>query len=122
MIKITVDEAYAFDYYSILKLKKENGSDIDQVIDVIKSDIINCIGEIKFDSIIKSKEYLNLYLSNKDTFEAVDKAKTNQVLASYVDKCNYLRMIYKKELQTKFFLTDLSEVKLGYEKLNTENN
>lgn len=122
MIKITVDEAYAFDYYSILKLKKENGSDIDQVINLIESDIINCIGEFKFNLIINSKEYLNLYSSNKNTFDAVDKAKTDQVLASHVDKCNYLRMIHKKELQIKFFSTDLSEVKLGYEKLNNDNN
>ena len=121
MIKITVDEAYAFDYYSILELKRENGSDIDQVIELIKSDIINNIGEIKFNLIINSKEYENLYSSNKKTFDAVDKAKTDQVLASYVDKCNYLRMIHKKELQNKFFSNDLSEVKLGYEKLNSDN-
>jgi hypothetical protein len=122
MLKITVDEAYAFDYYSILKLKRENGSDIDQVINLIKSDIINYIGEIKFNLIINSKEYENLYLSNKNTFDAVDKAKTDQVLASYVDRCNYLRMIHKKELQSKFFSNDLSEVKLGYEKLNSDND
>jgi hypothetical protein len=121
MLKITVDEAYAFDYYSILKLKRENGSDIDQVIDLIKYDIINYIGEIKFNLIINSKEYENLYLSNKNTFDAVDKAKTDQVLASHVDRCNYLRMIHKKELQSKFFSNDLSEVKLGYEKLNSDN-
>ena len=121
MIKITVDEAYAFDYYSILELKKENGSDIDQIIDLIKSDIINSIGEVKFNLIINSEEYLNLYLSNKNTFDAVDKAKTDQVLASHVDKCNYLRMINKKQLQNKFFLSDLSEIKLGYEKLNNKN-
>lgn len=122
MLKITVDEAYAFDYYSILKLKRENGSDIDQVINLIKSDIINYIGEIKFNLIINSKEYENLYLSNKNTFDAVDKAKTDQVLASHVDRCNYLRMIHKKELQSKFFSNDLSEVKLGYEKLNSDND
>jgi hypothetical protein len=117
MIKITVDEAYAFDYYSILKLKKENGSDIDHVISVIESDIVNQIGETEFNLIINSEEYLNLYSSNKTTFDAVDKAKTDEVLASYVDKCNYLRMIHKKELQNKFFSSNLSEIKLGYEKL-----
>ncbi len=121
MVKITVDEAYAFDYYSILKLKKENGSDIDHIISIIESDIINHIGEIKFNSIINSEEYINLYSSNKTTFDAVDKAKTDEVLASYVDKCNYLRMIHKKELQNKVFSSDLSEIKLGYEKLNKGN-
>lgn len=121
MIKITVDEAYAFDYYTILELKKENGSQIDHIIDTIKSDLIEHIGLEKFNLIIESEEYLKLYSSNKTTFEAVDKAKTDEVLASYVDKCNYLRMIHKRELQNKFFSNNLSEIKLGYEKLSLKN-
>jgi hypothetical protein len=121
MIKITVDEAYAFDYYTILELKKENGSQIDHIINTIKSDLIEYIGLEKFNLIIESEEYLKLYSSNKKTFEAVDKAKTDEVLASYVDKCNYLRMIHKRELQNKFFSNSLSEIKLGYEKLSLKN-
>jgi hypothetical protein len=117
MIKITVDEAYAFDYFSILELKKENGSNIDDVILTIKKDIISQVGLELYESIIKSKEYKDLYLANKLTFDAVDKAKTDDVLASYVDKCNYLRMENKKNLQNKFFSGKLSEVKIGYEKL-----
>jgi len=121
MIKITVDEAYAFDYYSILELKKQNGSQVDQIIDIIKSDLLEQIGVEKFNLIIESEEYLKLYSSNKTTFEAVDKAKTDEVLASYVDRCNFLRMVYKRELQNKFFSSSLSEVKLGYEKLSLKN-
>lgn len=121
MIKITVDEAYAFDYYSILELKKQNGSQVDHIINSIKSDLTEQIGLEKFNLIIESEEYLKLYSSNKTTFEAVDKAKTDEVLASYVDECNYLRMIYKRELQNKFFSNSLSEIKLGYEKLALKN-
>lgn len=121
MIKITVDEAYAFDYYSILELKKQNGSQVDHIINIIKSDLEDQIGIEKFNLIINSEEYVNLYSSNKTTFDAVDKAKTDEVLASYVDECNYLRMIYKKELQNKFFSNNLSEIKLGYEKLSIKN-
>lgn len=121
MIKITVDEAYAFDYYSILELKNQNGSQVDHIINVIKSDLIEQIGLEKFNLIIESEEYSRLYTSNKKTFEAVDKAKTDEVLASYVDECNYLRMIHKRELQNKFFSSSLSEIKLGYEKLSLKN-
>ena len=121
MIKITVDEAYAFDYYSILELKNQNGSQVDHIINVIKSDLTEQIGLEKFNLIIESEEYSRLYASNKKTFEAVDKAKTDEVLASYVDECNYLRMIHKRELQNKFFSSCLSEIKLGYEKLSLKN-
>lgn len=121
MIKITVDEAYAFDYYSILEIKKENKSDVSKLVKIIEKDLIDSIGYEKFTLIKNSYEYKNLYLSNKETFEAVDKAKNDGVKASYVDKCNYQRMICKKELQKKFFSEDLTEQKVGYEKLNFEN-
>ena len=117
MINITVDEAYAFDYYAILQIKKEYGSNVNETIEIIKSNLIDSVGLEKFNNIIDSKIYLNLYKSNKETFIAVDKAKTDEVLASYVDKCNYKRMILKKELQNMFFSNSLSETKLGYEKL-----
>jgi hypothetical protein len=118
MIKITVDEAYAFDYYAILQIKKEYGSNVNETIVAIKSDLIDSVGLEKYETIINSEIYLKLYDSNKETFIAVDKAKTDEVLASYVDKCNYKRMILKKELQNKFFSNSLSETKLGYEKLS----
>ena len=121
MIKITDDEAYAFDYYSIILLKKENGVDVNKSINIIKNDIIQQIGLDLFNEIIHSNEYNNLYMSNKKTFDAVDKAKTDSVLASYVDECNYLRMMNKKDLQNKFFSNELLETKIGYEKITFKN-
>jgi hypothetical protein len=50
------------------------------------------------------------------TFDAVDKAKTNEVTAQHVDYCNYQRHTAKQNFQNKFFNSDLSEVKIGYEK------
>ena len=79
--------------------------------------MIEQIGHQKFEEIIHSKEYSDLTESNNLTFEAVDKAKTDDVLASYVDKCNYQRMISKESLQKKFFSSVLNEKKMGYEKL-----
>lgn len=121
MIKISVDEAYAFDYLSILQLKKNNGSNVDNIINIITSELQKQIGHKKLDSILKSEEYKNLYDSNKKTFEAVDKAKTDEVKASYVDQCNYNRMLNKQILQEIFFGGNLTETKLGYEKLKIKN-
>jgi hypothetical protein len=122
MIKISVDEAYAFDYLSILDIKLERNDAVKNIIDIIKNDLINQLGFEKFNEIIASEEYINLKHSNKLTFDAVNKAKTDEVLASFVDTCNYQRMICKKKLQDKFFDKKLSELKIGYEKLKQKNN
>lgn len=116
MINIPVDEAYAFDYLSILELKLDNNyipeSRVKEVADVI----ISQIGKSLFDDIKSSIEYKNLYDANQLTFNAVDDAKTDKCTASYVDKCNYQRMIKKRELQEKWFDNSINETKIGYEK------
>jgi len=116
MIKLTVDEAYAFDYYSILHLKHDNGYLSLDVLNIAKKDLIESLGEILTNDILHSQEYKDIYEANKLTFEAVDKAKDDSVPASYVDKCNYKRMLAKKALQSKFFNNELSEIKIGYER------
>ena len=122
MIKMTVDEAYVFDYYSILQIKLENKTIAKANLDLIENDLIAQINGDTFSDVMNSEEYRKLLKANKDTFDAVDKAKTDEVPASYVDKCNYQRMIAKKKLQEKFFSTPLSEAKSGYEKYNNEEN
>ena len=117
MIQLTVDEAYAFDYYSILELKFKNGFISKEILNITKKDLISTLGEILVEEILNSNEYKNLLESNQVTFDAVDKAKEDLVTASYVDKCNYNRMLSKKSLQNKFFNTQLSETKIGYERL-----
>jgi hypothetical protein len=115
MIKITVDEAYAFDYYSILHLKHNSGYLPLETLQIAKNDLIENLGIEVVETILSSSEYDDVYEANKLTFDAVDKAKDDSVPASYVDKCNYKRMLAKKTLQSKFFNTDLSEIKIGYE-------
>ena len=118
MIKILVDESYAFDYLSILHIK----SDLDKDNLVKKANYINCYDFLKsqleelFTVIINSVEYTECYNANLQTFDAVDRAKTDSVPASYVDKSNYRRHIAKQNLQKSFFFNDLSEIKIGYEK------
>ena len=63
-----------------------------------------------------SDEYKNILNANNLTFDAVDKAKTNEVSAQYVDYCNYQRHTAKYKFQNKFFNSDLNEIKIGYEK------
>jgi len=116
MIKITVDEAYAFDYYSILHLKYNNGYLPLETLQIAKNDLIENLGVEFVETILSSPKYKDVYEANKLTFDAVDKAKDDSVPASYVDKCNYQRMLAKKELQLKFFNTNLSEIKIGYER------
>jgi hypothetical protein len=118
MIKITVDEAYAFDYYSILELKYANGYIPKSHLEKTKEDIRIEIGIDLTHKILHSTEYENLKHANLLTFEAVDKAKTDEVAASYVDKCNYQRMLANKDLQNAFFNTQLQETKIGYDKHN----
>jgi len=117
MIKIRVDEAYAFDYYSILELKFKNNFITQEILDITKKDLINGLEENLVEKILNSNEYKNLLESNQITFDAVDKAKEDLVTASYVDKCNYKRMLSKKSLQSRFFTNNLIEMKIGYERL-----
>ena len=116
MIKMTVDEAYVFDYYSILKLKLENRYIPESVIKITESDLVEEIGKEKFETVMSSDEFSDLLAANRLTFDAVDKAKTDDVPASYVDKCNYQRMLAKKALQSRFFSSNLTETKIGYDK------
>ena len=75
------------------------------------------VGKETFDKIMSSDQFDKLYSANEVTFNAVDAAKEDKVLASEVDKTNYHRMLAKKELQKYFFGNNIQEVKVGYEKL-----
>lgn len=116
MIDICVDEAYAFDYYAIMELKFQKGAIPEFLLKKIEYKITKQLGVELFQTIIESSEYKKLYETNSNTFDAVDKAKTNQVTAQEVDRTNYERMMAKKALQSKFFENVLSEQKIGYEK------
>lgn len=112
MIKISVDEAYAFDYLSIIEIKARINKTINT--QTTKNDIIDSIGIDKYNEVIESLEYKDLKSANLVVFEAVDMAKKFQIPASYVDYCNYQRMICKRKLQDKHFNNELTEVKIGY--------
>lgn len=114
MIKISLDEAYVFDYVSILEIKIRNGVDVVNAMKQLSEELVEQLGSDTVLNILQSPEYKELYDANKATFDAVNHAKNDLVKASYVDNCNYKRMIAKKNLQKKFFDTPLTEKKIGY--------
>lgn len=128
MIKISIDESSAFDILSIYQLKsiysetEEKRQQNLQNIKELSDELIEQIGELKFNEVIESEEYIKLYIANMDTFEMVDKAKTDEVPASAVDYANHQRYLCKSEIQKRFFNTNLSETKTGYEKLKNYGN
>lgn len=117
MIKLSVDEAYAFDYLSILevKLTKRNDQKLKNTFDSCKENIYSQVGEDLFNEIFESIEYEKLFEVNNKLFEAVDLAKKNLVTAKYVDDLVFERYLAKTQLQKKFFKEDVIEVKMGYE-------
>ena len=122
MIFLQVDEAYAFDYLSVLEVKKQKSS---SAIESWSKCYVNL--QTQFDSekwflMINSEEYKNMTKANQLTFDAVDKAKNNEVTAQHVDYCNYQRHTAKQNFQKKFFTSDLSELKIGYEKYIHNNH
>ena len=103
MINLLVDEAYAFDYLSILYLKKD-------ISDHCLNMWIQCNNNIKkqidnnlWNEIINSSEYLGLIAINKDVFDAVEKARYGSISAKEVDDKNMQRYHQKIKLQNRFF-------------------
>lgn len=124
MISLKVDEAFAFDYLSILQVKF--GLDKNEETKKVKRAIFDAccknleveLGQELFERIFESKAYAQLYVANLDTFNLVDKAKTDAVKASEVDKANYKRFLCKNALQKAFFNSETKELKIGYENAN----
>ena len=122
MINLLVDEAYAFDYLSILEVKKQKSSISNDAWAKCYAYLQNQFDNEKWLHMMHSKEYENMIKANELTFDAVDKAKNNEVTAQHVDYCNYQRHIAKQDFQKKFFTSDLSELKIGYEKYIHNNH
>lgn len=117
-IKITVDEAEAFDRLSILQIKIKNTNRLKSINNQANNlimEIMDSISYEKYKKIMTSPEYENLYQSNKKIFDLVDEIKKQNINALIVDTANHERFKYKKALQDKFFKNPIQEIKLGYE-------
>lgn len=109
MINLKVDEAYAFDYFTILFLKKHLSESCLQNWESCYNELSSQISN--FNEILDSKEYQNLLEANKITFDAVNRARYGQISAKEVDEANMLRHKRKQELQKKFFYNNINEYK-----------
>ena len=116
MINLPVDEAYAFDYLTILKIK----SDVNPQNPALSDAYEGCLSALRaqlgasVEEILASPEYHQLLQSNRLTFDAVDRARNgDSITAKEVDDCNMERFRCKMALQQRFFKGDLVETKLS---------
>ena len=124
MIKVTIDEASAFDMLSILEIKligewrmeHAKKKKLNENYELLKGEIIESIGEQKYNEILDSEEYRFLLASNNVVFQMIDKVKESKAreaqTAKVVQSMNDDRFRLKSKLQTQFFNNKLIEQKL----------
>jgi len=110
MIEIEIDEAYAYDYLSILALKgvvfpsDQNDKNLFKCVKKVQVQV----GLKKHGEIVLSKEYMDLTKANENILHAIEvirgHRKTGETFsAKDVDDMNLTRYYSKQRLQEKFF-------------------
>jgi hypothetical protein len=108
MINIPVDEGYGYDVLAIAQVKNNMNIKNSKIyFEVLDDSISNQVGKILHNDILNSKEYQELIEANKETFDAVEKARYSSITAKEVDMCNLKRYQCKINLQNKFFPNNL---------------
>jgi protein-arginine kinase len=100
---ISVDEAYAFDYLSILYVKKGLNKETNKTYLGCKKFLKNQLSNEKWDLIIKSEEYKNLIKTNQELFNAVEDARYGIISSKQLDNKNMERYYAKQKFQKKLF-------------------
>lgn len=114
MINLQIDEAYALDYLSILKVKCEK---IQTEIACFTytgciEEIAKQIGEGKLKEIQKSDIYMQLYKANLHQFNLLEElGEGENFSAREIDNINRKRYTLKQKLQKKFFGNEVKEIK-----------
>lgn len=113
MINLYVDEAYAFDYISILEVKKSNSSRDLMNYKITCQKIKSQVGEHMFDAVMKSPLYTKLVEVNRNIYDMIDliRQEIAQLDAKLVDDANVERYKLKAKIQDEFFMSDLTEMK-----------
>lgn len=101
MITLLVDEAYAFDYFSILVVKGNTGTipyspEVDRCRDFLSCQIPN------FKDITGSNEFHSLYLANLKIFNLLED-QDHPADYKAIGDANRQRFLCKQALQKKFF-------------------
>lgn len=113
MINLLVDEAYAFDFISVLDIKKNNSSKDQENFDITCDYIRSQVGHELFDLIINSQIYNEMIEANKVIYDLIDDIRVRHIImdAKIVDDANNQRFFLKKKLQENFFNDNLTESK-----------
>ena len=118
MIKVSVDEAYAYDMLSILMVKSEVRKDKASYDLYHKLEIEIANQTYNHAGVMASQEFLRLVNTNAMLFKKIDDIKVNGEKigdAKEIDTLNYERFLAKKNLQSKFFPNiPITEQKIGY--------
>lgn len=117
MIKITVDEAFAYDLLSITAIKAGVDRTTMSRVLVLADQIVEQVTFEVHETVIASPEYRDLRAANQRVFDLINLYKTRGELvgdAKAIDMANLDRYRAKQALQTRFFGTELTERKLGY--------
>ena len=110
--------AYVYDMLAIKAVKKLKQPSIQNDADYasLHDCLVKEVGEDKHFDILSSKEYMDLYCTNMDVFDAVERLKKSRISASEVDYLNWVRFLHKNRILNKFFPnTNMGEVKIGYD-------
>lgn len=99
MILLPCDEAFAFDYLSILYVKREHGLPVDAEIVRVER-LLEAQAPAIMPRLLASTDFVRLMNANRETFEAV--VKSGQTL---VQTANRRRFRAKKRIQAKYWPT-----------------
>ena len=112
MIKISVDEATAFDMLAILLLKSGRSDKGMEKYENFGLEIQTELGKDKAMEVFHSEENKNLILANKTVFALIERITHGENIdALYVHNANMTRFYAKQELQKRFFKSELTELK-----------
>ena len=114
MMKIEVDEAYAFDMLAIMELKAEySPTDMNKIIkeEFLKT-IRKQLGNELTSDIRASYEYSQLLDANRKAYLLVDRIFADEEFSAHlVHNANMERYQWKRKIQHNFFGQDLNEQK-----------
>lgn len=111
MINLEVDEAYAFDYLSILQLKHEHSGNAGFVR--CYETLVKQLGVELMHKIVSSPEYGRVLDANRKVFWIIEEMRETSftIDARLVDRMNTERFNAKKQLQKVFFNNEVTEFK-----------
>lgn len=117
-ILLSIDEGFVFDMLAIKRVKADMSPSIESenAYEGLKIEILQQLSSRVFYEILGSQEYHNLYKTNREVYEAVEKSKQGLVSSSEVDYLNWVRWIHKGNLHKRFFASPYMEQKFGYER------